>query len=282
MHSGKFANLGCGPVFIDEDNWVNLDYEPTAKKVIQADLLQTLPLASSSFDGVYSSHFIEHIPIDLVDGVLTECLRILKPGGVLRLVTPDLEEMCKSYIRYRQESEHVKANFLVVEMIDQTVRRYPGGELGKLFREYSSDQYKHKDMVEFLRYRTGETLTPPDETAAKNERPTSERVLKSISRRIESLRSWVGIKILPGSFIRQNVSFASVGEKHHWLWDYEQLEHRLEKVGFEKIHKVTHDTSQIEGFPCFPLDIDPSGDPRKGVESMYVEAMKSSTSCMDT
>jgi len=102
--------------------------------------------------------------------------------------------MCKSYIRYRQESaEPVKANFLVVEMIDQTVRRYPGGELGKLFREYSSDQYKHKDMVEFLRYRTGETLTPPDETAAKNERPTSERVLKSISRRIEYLRLWVRI-----------------------------------------------------------------------------------------
>lgn len=63
MHSGKFVNLGCGPVFIDEDNWVNLDYEPTANKVIQADLLQTLPLASSSFDGVYSSHFIEHIPL---------------------------------------------------------------------------------------------------------------------------------------------------------------------------------------------------------------------------
>jgi hypothetical protein len=92
-------------------------------------------------------------------------------------------------------------------------------------------------MVEFLRYRTSETLGSLDETAVKNERPTSERALKSIIRRIESLELWVGIKILPGSFIRQNVSFASVGEKHHWLWDYEQLEHRLEKVGFAKIRK---------------------------------------------
>jgi len=55
------------------------------------NLVNGIPLDDESADIVYSSHFLEHLTKD--DGVsfLSECHRILKPGGLLRLLTPDLD-----------------------------------------------------------------------------------------------------------------------------------------------------------------------------------------------
>jgi predicted SAM-dependent methyltransferase len=80
-----------------------------------------LPLKREIADLVYSSHFLEHIPYSKVTDFLYEILRILKPGGV-RLVLPDLENMANSYVNLRKLGNHQKADFLVLEMIDQCVR----------------------------------------------------------------------------------------------------------------------------------------------------------------
>jgi hypothetical protein len=42
----------------------------------------------------------------------------------------------------------------------------------------------------------------------------------------------------------------------------------LQRAGFEA------STSRFEGFPFQPLDLDTDGHPRKGTESMYIEASK--------
>lgn len=51
--------------------------------------LETLNLPSSSFDAVVMNHVIEHVhnPVDL----LTECYRLLKQGGQLVMVTPNMD-----------------------------------------------------------------------------------------------------------------------------------------------------------------------------------------------
>ena len=67
---------------------------------------------------VYSSHFLEHIPRDQVAPFLQECWRILKPGGVLRIVVPDLENLCRIYLYHRDQGEHDLADFLVLELLD--------------------------------------------------------------------------------------------------------------------------------------------------------------------
>lgn len=43
----------------------------------------------NSFDLVYSGETIEHVPLELADGILTEAHRVLRPGGVLALDTPN-------------------------------------------------------------------------------------------------------------------------------------------------------------------------------------------------
>ena len=89
--------------------------------------------------------------------------------------------------------------------------------------------------------------------------------------RREFLQLWT--RALPAAFRAQNVSFASVGERHHWLWDFPQLRSELEAAGFASVVRRDHQTSGIPDFPFDALDRDSAaGGPRKGKQSMFVEA----------
>lgn len=278
----KYINLACGPVFIDSLVWTNFDFV-AASGVQQADLLGRLPLTDNSAQLVYSSHFLEHIPKPEVESFLRECLRVLEPGGVIRLVLPDLENMARTYLQLRDEGKHEKADFLVLEMIDQCVRRQSGGELGKYYRTLQEQgkrgvaaSGKNKVMIDFIRHRTGEQIGAPDQSkpAAGGAATQFNRLLRAVPRRLQ--RHWIQVvlKALPSAFRAQNVSMAAVGERHHWLWDFHQLQQALEAVGFISVERRSADSSAIADFPFHPLDLNPDGGPRTGLESMYVEAIK--------
>lgn len=55
---------------------------------IQSDLNKPLPLANATVDIVYSGEVLEHL-LD-PDNLILEAFRILKPGGVLLITTPNL------------------------------------------------------------------------------------------------------------------------------------------------------------------------------------------------
>lgn len=80
-------HLGCGNHIMP--GWKNLDLEPGPGGIV-CDLRKPLPEESESVDYIFTEHFIEHLSRE--DGVrlLRECYRVLKPGGVIRVVTPDL------------------------------------------------------------------------------------------------------------------------------------------------------------------------------------------------
>ena len=159
-------NLACGNTFVCGDNWLNVDYSSFNSSVLQANLLSRLPIGDNSADLVYSSHFLEHIPRDKVDSFLLECWRILKPGGVLRLVVPDMENLCRTYLYHRDQVEHIKADFVVLELLDQCVRRRSGGELGRYYKSLKPNDQADEARIAFVRERTGEDLkqSPPPQT----------------------------------------------------------------------------------------------------------------------
>jgi hypothetical protein len=82
---------------------------------------------------VYHSHFLEHIDREFVPGVLKACHDALKPGGVLRVVVPDLELLTRAYLDAvadlrAQPSRSMEAHeFAVSELFDQMVRTTPAG-----------------------------------------------------------------------------------------------------------------------------------------------------------
>lgn len=282
--SAKYINLACGPVFIDSPDWVNFDFV-AAEGVRQVNLLGRLPLPDNAAQLVYSSHFLEHIPKSQVESFLNECWRVLEPGGVLRLVVPDLENIARTYLQLRDNCKHVQADFLVLEMIDQCVRRHSGGELGKFYRALQ-DQAKgeipasgnNMTMIDFIRHRTGEQISAVDQSesvwggrvAATQRKPLH----RALSRRLQHYWIHAVLQLLPSAFRAQNVSLAEVGEKHHWLWDFHQLRQALVAVGFISVERRSAGSSAIADFPDYPLDLDSDGRPRKGDESIYVEAVK--------
>lgn len=91
-------HLGCGPnVF---EGWANLDIGG-GRGVTSFDLTSRLPFADASIERIYTEHFIEHVPRKRGLAVLRECARILKPGGVLRISTPDLRVLVDEYLAAR-------------------------------------------------------------------------------------------------------------------------------------------------------------------------------------
>lgn len=119
-------NLGCGNRF--HPKWQNLDFSPVNKFVNKANLLEKLPYQDNTVSCIYCSHFVEHIPRNKVPNFLKECARILKKDGILRLVVPDMENICKEYIRIIDNEPHsFKRDWIVHELLDQMVRTEAGG-----------------------------------------------------------------------------------------------------------------------------------------------------------
>lgn len=91
-------HLGCGTNPIP--GWLNIDLDsPMADR--HADLRQPLPFLDATVERIFSEHFIEHITRDEGAALFKECRRVLQPGGVLRLSTPDLRWLVAQYIAGR-------------------------------------------------------------------------------------------------------------------------------------------------------------------------------------
>jgi len=78
-----------------EPGWINLDMDPPAE--VRHDVRAGLPFPDEHFSHIYSEHAIEHFTSQQGVALLRECKRVLKPGGALRLSTPDLRCLAALY-----------------------------------------------------------------------------------------------------------------------------------------------------------------------------------------
>jgi predicted SAM-dependent methyltransferase len=83
--------LGTGPNPLA--GWLNSDLNPQRDDVIRLDASAPFPFADRTFDFVFSEHLVEHLDRDAGDAMLRECHRVLRPGRVLRVATPDLARL---------------------------------------------------------------------------------------------------------------------------------------------------------------------------------------------
>jgi predicted SAM-dependent methyltransferase len=90
------VNVACGPFALD--GFVNVDLYKLAAHVIPWDCRWSLPLSDGSAAGVRAEHFVEHLePREELPAFLRDCLRVLAPGGVLRIVVPDAGRYLQAY-----------------------------------------------------------------------------------------------------------------------------------------------------------------------------------------
>ncbi len=153
-------NLGCGLRTSPDPDVVNIDRSPYLRikrnfllrllvpvllrgeraerysripdNVVLHDLRRGIPFGPDSVDAVYHSHLLEHLSRAEAEHFLLEIRRVLKPGGIQRIVVPDLERSCRRCLSHlarcdadpSQAGEHDR---YVAAIIEQCVRREAAG-----------------------------------------------------------------------------------------------------------------------------------------------------------
>ncbi len=87
--------IGCGGNILE--GWLNTDLNFEKNKVAHLDAGKKFPLPDAIFDYIYSEHIFEHLSFTQGLNMLKECFRVLKPGGKLRLATPDMDFLIRLY-----------------------------------------------------------------------------------------------------------------------------------------------------------------------------------------
>jgi SAM-dependent methyltransferase len=87
-------HIGCGRGHLA--GWINIDVHPAP---LAMNVLWGLPFSDGSARHVFVSHLLEHlfVPND-VGPFLRELRRVLAPGGVVRIVVPDIAQCIEAYI----------------------------------------------------------------------------------------------------------------------------------------------------------------------------------------
>ena len=90
----NYLNLGAADDRFE--NYVAMDFF-SKDAGYGADLRYPLLIDEAVFDGIFTEHTLEHLSYGEVARVLTECLRILKPSGRIRVIVPDLSLFAENY-----------------------------------------------------------------------------------------------------------------------------------------------------------------------------------------
>jgi predicted SAM-dependent methyltransferase len=115
--------------------WLNTDLHGYGRNdVVYLDARKPFPLPDESFDLVFSEHMIEHLTYADGQTCLRETLRVLRPGGTIRIATPSLEHLAKLY-----EGGDVAERYVhwAVETLDPEVdAASPGVVLNNFFHSW--------------------------------------------------------------------------------------------------------------------------------------------------
>lgn len=91
LKKNHIKKLQIGAGHRGRSSWLCSDINPTLGKIIYLNAARPLPFEDKIFDYIFSEHMIEHISYKQGVELLQECCRIIRPGGKIRITTPDLE-----------------------------------------------------------------------------------------------------------------------------------------------------------------------------------------------
>lgn len=105
-------NVGCGTDY--KGGWLNIDNnsdENIEKLDLNWDLRNPLPYDDNSVDFIFNEHFFEHLTVEEAQKTIKDLMRVLKPGGVMRIAMPDLEWVIDNYLNLPIEKNPVLRKF---------------------------------------------------------------------------------------------------------------------------------------------------------------------------
>jgi predicted SAM-dependent methyltransferase len=261
--TARLLNLGCGQTY--HPSWTNLDIRPADPSIRCWDVTQRLPFEDASFDAVYHSHLLEHLPRADALPFLRECWRVVKPRGVLRLAIPNLEAIARLYLHalddawFGDKEAIAHHRWLVMELYDQTTREQSGG---------SMIAHLQQEPCELAWYRLGMDGVIIRKHLQSISQAPGQPSLHLFGRMRERLLRWL---LGPEYPLLQIGRFRRAGEVHHWMYDRVSLRALLKDAGFTYFRCVGPMESAIPGWNAYHLDTTHAGDVCKP-DSLFVEA----------
>ncbi len=95
-----YVQLHVGAGLYRLEGWLNTDILPLAP--LYLDATRRFPIRDNSVSYIFNEHFIEHVPRQAATKFLEESFRVLRPGGILRTVTPDVEALATAYLEHSE------------------------------------------------------------------------------------------------------------------------------------------------------------------------------------
>ena len=271
MGTLPYINLGCGNKY--HADWVNVDLNSHSPFVRPWDLTKGIPYDDNTFEVVYHSQVIEHYKREDAQRFIGECYRILRPDGIMRVVTPDLEDITRNYLHYLEENirnptDITRANYewMVLELYDQAVRNAPGGEMENFFKQPSIIN------EQFVIDRLGAVAKSTRQHYLDMGRDGRAGAMKEFLRAVPSVteKLYYGRKRF-ASLIRDTIidlmlprtekrnlrigRFRQSGDIHYRLYDRYSLAKLLSESGFRDIKTVKPSLSDIPDWDRYELDV---------------------------
>ena len=100
-------NLGGGSNRLPAAFSVDVD----ARSDAYVDVTKPLPFPDRSFSSIFCEEVIEHVNREQGARLLQECSRILEPGGLIRLTTPDLMYFCSEALANDRNGQEINKIF---------------------------------------------------------------------------------------------------------------------------------------------------------------------------
>ena len=90
-------NLGCG--YDIREGYTNMDIAPVSDRVVKHDVEDLSDFADNSVSEILAYDIIEHFSIEKIHPIIAEWSRVLHPGGILVIQTPDIEEIFNEFYK---------------------------------------------------------------------------------------------------------------------------------------------------------------------------------------
>ncbi len=145
-HTVRKLQIGAGATVLK--GWLSTDIDVRNSHVIYVNVKKKFPFATNVFDYIYSEHMIEHI--SRTDGLtmLQECHRTLKPGGIIRIATPDLAVLLRLYQNKKDSSSKEYIQWITDQFLPEVEEYKASIVINNAFRNWGHQFLYDGDLLE--------------------------------------------------------------------------------------------------------------------------------------
>ncbi|HSD74460.1 MAG TPA: methyltransferase domain-containing protein [Steroidobacteraceae bacterium] len=137
-------HIGCGDHLLD--GWLNADLFPRSPLVLHLDSTEPFPFDDGQFDYIFSEHMIEHISYPQGLQMLSQCHRVLKRNGTIRISTPSLPFLIELYRANASELQRAYVRWATEQFLGFAPRDHPTFVINNFVRDWGH-QFIYDDEI---------------------------------------------------------------------------------------------------------------------------------------